>query len=40
MGVVMSAIIGISVVKPDGDKLGCLLGRILRTVLNTKLGNC
>ena len=38
--VVLGVIIGISVGKPDGDKLGCLIGRIIVTVLNKELGNC
>ena len=35
LGVVMGAIIGILVDKPDSDKLGFLLVRILEIVLNT-----
>ena len=40
LGFSLGEIIAISVVKPDGDKVGYLFGRIIRTVLNTDLGNC
>ena len=40
LGVVLVGIIGISVGKTDSDKVGCWLGRILGTVLNTEVGNC
>ena len=31
LGVALGSIIGISVGKPDGDKVGCWLGKILGT---------
>ena len=40
LGVVLGIIIGISMVKHDGDKVECWLGRILGALLNTELGNC
>ena len=36
----LGLIIGISVVKPDVDKVGCWLERTIVTVINTELGNC
>ena len=39
LDVVIGVIIGISVVEPDGDKVGRWLRRILGTVLNIELGN-
>ena len=38
MDFVLGALIGISVCKSDGDRVGCLLGRIIGTVINTKIG--
>ena len=40
LGVVLDVIIDISVGKPDGDKVGCWLGRIIGSLINTELGNC
>ena len=39
MGFLLGVIIGLSLVKPDGDELGCLLGRILVIVPNTEVRN-
>ena len=40
LGVVLGAIIEISVGKPDSDKVAFWIGRIIGTVLNTELCNC
>ena len=40
MGFVLGLIIGISVGKPDGDKLFFWIGILLGALLNTELGNC
>ena len=39
MDFVLGVLIGISVCKSDGDRVGCLLGRIIVTVINTELDN-
>ena len=37
--ILLGVIIGISVGKPDSEKVGCWLGRILVRVINIEIGN-